>query len=515
MSSRKRQPRHLGPSSERGIAPAKAALLFLVVASVLGYLGVTKTNPFADPYQLDAVFQRAHDIKAGAPVRVAGVDVGKVTHVEPLRNGTARVQLTLEDRALPIHADAKLKMRPRLFPEGNYFVELHSGSPSARSLPDRSTIPLTQTSASVPMGDVLSALQTDTRSDLQLMLRELAAAFDEEAAEGLQDYIPLMEPAYRNGSLSSEASLGEDPDRDVQRALQGTQQTAAGFAADERALRGFVANLSATVGALAEEDAALEAAVPALRDTLRAGAPALDALNDALPPLRDFAQDALPGVRRTAPALEASLPALREARLLMRPDELRGVARLLRSRMPSLVALVRTAVPVFEQGRAASRCTARVLVPFSETDFPDPDFPANTGTVGQQTLRALVGNGGEGRNFDANGTYSHVSVVPYAAATMRVRPAPPPRPDLPPRHRPDVPCETQEPPDLDAPAAIAPPGSNGGEGLLPLSADVAVVQGPLSDASRQALLGASALIERHFDRIALKQLRLLRKGGWR
>lgn len=78
-----------------------------------------------------------------------------------------------------------------------------------------------------------------------------------------------------------------------------------------------------------------------------------------------------------------------------------------------------------------------------------------------------------------------------------------------------MPCETQEPPDLDAPAAIAPPGSNGGEGLLPLSADVAVVQSPLSDASRPALLGASALIERHFDRIALKQLRLLRKGGWR
>ena len=42
--------------------------------------------------------------------------------------------MEIESRGLPIHTDATVKIRPRIFLEGNWFVELQPGSPSAPTL---------------------------------------------------------------------------------------------------------------------------------------------------------------------------------------------------------------------------------------------------------------------------------------------------------------------------------------------------------------------------------------------
>ena len=42
---------------------------------------------------------------------------------------------------LPIHKDATLKIRPRIFLEGNFFVDLQPGTPSAPTIDDGDTIP--------------------------------------------------------------------------------------------------------------------------------------------------------------------------------------------------------------------------------------------------------------------------------------------------------------------------------------------------------------------------------------
>ena len=49
--------------------------------------------------------------------------------------GTNAAVLTMEikDAALPIHEDATAKIRPRIFLEGNFFVDLKPGSPARRS----------------------------------------------------------------------------------------------------------------------------------------------------------------------------------------------------------------------------------------------------------------------------------------------------------------------------------------------------------------------------------------------
>ena len=119
------------------------------------YLAFAKSIPFAgDGYTVKGVFADAQSIRANSPVRVAGVDVGKVKSVEHLTDedgeglDAAVVTMTIKDEGLPIREDATLQLRPRLFLEGNLFVDVQPGSPSAEELDSGSVIPLEQTSAS-------------------------------------------------------------------------------------------------------------------------------------------------------------------------------------------------------------------------------------------------------------------------------------------------------------------------------------------------------------------------------
>jgi phospholipid/cholesterol/gamma-HCH transport system substrate-binding protein len=64
-------------------SPVAIGLIALAVIGVLVFLGWTKDIPFTQPYEVNAVFQSANSIRPGSPVRIAGVDVGKVKSVEP------------------------------------------------------------------------------------------------------------------------------------------------------------------------------------------------------------------------------------------------------------------------------------------------------------------------------------------------------------------------------------------------------------------------------------------------
>jgi phospholipid/cholesterol/gamma-HCH transport system substrate-binding protein len=437
----------------------KAGVLALVVLLVASYFGFTKANPFANPFELQAVVRDAQNLKPGAPVRIAGVDVGRVTKVEAAEDGNpaATIRMELRDDALPVHEDATLDIRSRILLEGNFFVDLKPGSPSAADFESGDTIPVTRTTSSVTLPDILSVLQSDVRTDLQTLLREYGSeALGNGGAEALNEAIPSFEPAYRFSALTNDALLGVEPEQDQQRLMRGQQRVFEALADDPEALRELVTDLNATAGALASQDSALAAAVPALRDTLRAGQPALAELNAALPTLRVFSREALPGVRSSVAALDAAIPWIGQARQLVQEDELKGLAADLRQAVPSLVRLNKRLIPFLRQTRALSSCTNRVLVPFVEDEIPSIEEGNSGHSVREQINRSFVGLAGESRNVDANTPLFHVQGVPPMNLTAgRIEPASPPDPTTPPPHRPDVPCETQEPPVLAAPAGSA------------------------------------------------------------
>ncbi len=452
---------------EGGMSPFVAGLITIVLIAVGSYFGFTKTNPFASPYQLEAVFANASSIKSESPVRIAGVDVGKVKKVETIdpQTGAAKLTMELKDSGLPIHTDAELKIRPRILLEGNFFVDVSPGTPNAPIREDGDDpIPMDQTAQPVQLGEILNVLKTDVRGDLRTLLAEYSLkGLGGGGAEAFNDAIPFFEGAYRSSSQVNDALLGTQPTKDVQRLLEGQQQTAAALTVDEGSLKDLVTNLNTTATALASEDDSLEASLPALRDALAAGQPALASLNGALPSLRAFAVEALPGVRSSDETIDAALPFIRQTRLLMRPEELQGTAAELRRQIPSLVRLNGRLIPFLSEQRELASCTNEVLVPYAEAEIPSTD-EKNTGQlVREQINRSLVGLSGDSRTNDANSPFFRVQgVAPSEIAAGEVEPVPPTDPNLPPEHRPDVPCETQEPPNLNAPSGATAEFSNVG-----------------------------------------------------
>jgi phospholipid/cholesterol/gamma-HCH transport system substrate-binding protein len=461
---------------DTGMSPFKAGVIALVVIGAVVFFTFTKANPFASPYKLTAVFRTANNVKPNSPVRIAGVNVGKVTSVTgiPGGQGAAKVTMEISKQGLPIHQDATLKIRPRIFLEGNEFVDLQPGSPSSPVIKKGShfAIPIQQTAAPVQFDQLLTALQSDTRKNLQDFLKEYSKGLADGGARGFNQAVKAMPSAYRYGSLANEGALGTQP-HDLSIVEQGQAKVFRALDVHEQDLKDLITNFNTTAAAFAREDQPLQQAIPALDSALRAGTPALQRLNGALPSLRSFARTALPAAKSSGPTIDASMPFVTQARRLVSQSELKGLTHDLMVTIPPLAKLNHDSIPLLEETRQLSACQNNVLLPFATTKIPDPDFPKNSGAFYQQVARTLPGLAGESRITDANSGMFHIEVGAgpltiaqtdgagdqiFGQSAFPVEATRPAKPDSRPVDRPNVPCETQQPPDLHAPTQLASSG---------------------------------------------------------
>ena len=447
-----------------------AGLIALVVIAVGCYFGFTKSNPFADRFAFTAAFRSANDLKVKSPVRIAGVNVGKVTKVEPVKAGGADgagaiVTMEVDDSGLPLHDDARLKIRPRIFLEGNWFVEVQPGSPSAPRLKDGDRIPVQQTAKPVQFGELLTALQSDTRQDLRVVLDEYGRALADGGAKGYNRSIRYWEPAFRDSAIVNQAMLGQE-EHDLSGYIAGADKFARGLDRSPAQLKALVTDLAHTAEAFASEDRNLTAAIAELPRTLTAGRSALADLNAAFPPFRRLIADLRPAVRSSGPALDATLPVLKQLRALVSRRELRGLVRELRTTVPHLAELNVEGVGLQKELRLLSSCSNNVIVPWRNDKIEDPNFPAS-GPVYQEQVKWLPGIAGESRSFDANGQYvrslANGASYAYAASPGRffvtglpLQGVNPPKAERQPPFSGDTPCETQSPPDLRTNVQPAP-----------------------------------------------------------
>src|SRR3978361_1145514 len=115
-----------------GLSPFTVGLVALVVTIIGVYLGFTKSIPFRHHYTVQAAFKSANNLRKASPVRIAGVEVGKVTKIQRAKAGDngARVTMQIQDKGRPLHSDAQFKIRPRIFLEGNFFIDVTPGTSS-------------------------------------------------------------------------------------------------------------------------------------------------------------------------------------------------------------------------------------------------------------------------------------------------------------------------------------------------------------------------------------------------
>ncbi len=453
---------------DRGPSAFAVGAILLALALVVTYLGFRKDVPFLNsPYTIKMAVRDTNGINARSPVRIAGVEVGRVENIEHTSPGAQSATLTIAitDKGRPVYEDASAKIRPRIFLEGNFFVDLSPGTPAAGEMDDGDTIPVARTASPVQFAQVLGALKSDTRNDLRQVFREVGRAQDAGGAKAFNDSLKYQPASYKFAAIVSEALLGKRPG-DLGDLVRDGGAVAAAIEDDPGRLRALIADFNGTAGALADRQAALSSAVGELPVTLRAATPALDSLSAAFPDVRRFAEGARPGVRSLGPTVDATLPLVKQLRGLVRESELRGLARNLRSATPPLAQLAQSATSVLSRLREIASCTSNVLVPTGNDQIVDKAFPTH-GPVYQDLAKFLPGLAGESRSFDANGQFFKV-LGTGGAETLNLgnglfgsslQPVvgvnPPPVRNRPPL-RPDVACETQEKPDLHSNPAGPP-----------------------------------------------------------
>ncbi|HWE34040.1 MAG TPA: MlaD family protein [Solirubrobacteraceae bacterium] len=449
----------------------KAGLIGIIAIVLFTYLGFTKfANPFASPFTVHATFASSNGLRPGSLVRIAGVNVGKVTGISiapGCRSGgsqscqAADVAMEIDNDGLPLHRDATFWIRPRTFLEGNFFVDVAPGSPSAPTVGSGYTFPVQQGVEPVQLDQVLGALQQNTRQNLQTLLAQYGLAV-KRSGPAYNASIKYWKPAYEYSSVVSHDFLGIQP-HDLSNYIAQMATVSGALDTNPPALESLITDFNTTAGAFARQSANLQSAVGELPKALAAATPAFNALNAAIPPLDRLAHALIPGVVSAGPAIDKSLPFVTQLRLLVQPSELRGLTHDLSPTIPALAKLTNETIPLMKNGvRPAASCIANIVLPWSHLTINDSNFNASNGFPPREAyieaVDFLPGLAGESRDFDANGPYIRVlgnggtftySLQPglfgqALTPISSVEPKPPPGEQRPP-YEPTVPCETQAP----------------------------------------------------------------------
>lgn len=451
----------------------QAGVLAIVLAAIFTYLGFTKGNiPFVGhPYEVKAVFaSAASEIRKGSPVRIAGVNVGKVTKVQRGQGTTALVTMTIDDPGRPVHTDAVAKIRPRLFLEGNFFVDLQPGTPERPEIADGGTIPLSQTKIPVQVDEVLNTLQSDSRTDLRNTVKGLAGAFADGGGESFRDLGKDGPAALANTAIVADAALGEQPG-DLGRFIDKAGRISAAVATREADLRSLVTAFATTTSTLAERRTDVDATLVALDRTLRTARPGLASLRAAVPALSRFASRLSPSLDQLPSAIAALRPFVQQAGRLVSAQELPALTTKLGPAVDRLVAAQPGLTTLLGDLRPVARCVARNVVPTLNKSVDDGKL--STGQPAWKELAHLgVGLSAAGQSFDGNGHAVRYNVgaaessfatglnttlgeaVGFGPEITGARPRWTPNTEPP--FNATAPCEQQDLPNLEASSAPAP-----------------------------------------------------------
>ncbi len=299
------------------------------------------------PFKLKVELSSAQAVVPGQgqEITVAGVQIGKVGKVE-LEEGKAIVQADLEPKYKGlVREDATALLRPKTGLK-DMFVEIDPGSKSMRPLEEEERIPLANTAPDIDPDEILSALDSDTRSYLQLLLNGAGKGL-EGRGNDLREVFRRLEPLHRDLARVTEAvaerrsnlrtlihnygslttRLGRE-DNDLRRLVSASNETLGAFA-DENV------NVSETVRELAPTLQETSATLPKVERLGRVLGPSVESLRPAFRQLDDTNAALRPLAREGTPIIRDQVrPFVRRARPYVR--DLRPAAVDLASAAPDL-----------------------------------------------------------------------------------------------------------------------------------------------------------------------------------
>jgi virulence factor Mce-like protein len=398
------------------VNPLVVAAIVIVLALLGTYWAFARSLPFlSHPFTMYAVVRNSVDIIPGSPVRIAGIDVGKVTGTKSDGSFT-KVAFTVGSDGLPVRTDATATIRDRLFLEGGYYIQLDPGSPGAPTAHSGFTIPVSNTAYPVQFYQVLSTFDVAARRSLENTLTTLNEGFgappgqaptaSNSGAGGLKATIPQLTPTLKDIAWVTQGLRGTHPG-DVARLLSSASSITTTLASSSAQLTALVTGLDRSSGALASTDGALERSIARLDQTLRVAPPALSAVDRALPPLVHLAAVLDPSLRLAPPIVQGVTRAVVKLASVLSPAERGSLIKSLKTTFVSFPKTVREMAVLFPIAKGVTDCLRTHVTPILKSTVPDGSL--STGApVWQDFVHLLSGLTNAVQNFDGNGYWIRV-----------------------------------------------------------------------------------------------------------
>lgn len=292
---------------------------FLVVFIALGGIGIAASIytvvhqrlslPFSNTYTIRARFSAADGVVSGLgqPVNVVGVKVGEVTGAS-LSNGQALVTLQIDHDQLPhVYANATAVLQP-ITPLEDMQINLSPGTPGAGPLRPGATLSITDTTSPVQLSDLLSTLDTDTRTFLTSLISSIGQGTQGRGAD-IRRVFNALGPTTGDVAEISQALAARrtelaslvhnlaivthaaSQDRRLASVVSAGDETLNAVAAQEGPLRQALAQFPPTLAVTRSTLVRLEPFAEQLGPTLDALAPAVKRLPATLHALEPFAAE--------------------------------------------------------------------------------------------------------------------------------------------------------------------------------------------------------------------------------
>jgi phospholipid/cholesterol/gamma-HCH transport system substrate-binding protein len=325
--------------------------LAVVALAVAGYVLAHQRMRFPliqkAPYELKAEFSTAQAVTPGQgqTVRVSGVRIGDVSKVD-LSEGRAIVTMEVDPQYKDIvHTDASALLRPKTGLK-DMFVELNPGTKSAPVAKAGYTIPVKNTLPDINADEVYSALDSDTRDYLRLLISGAGEGLHKRGND-LQEVFRRFEPTHKDLALVNKYVALRH--RNLRRLIHQLNVLNGALAQKGDDLAELVTTSSATFRALASQDQNITRAVGDLPGTLQQTTQTFgkvktlaDVLGPAVTKLRptvralDSANKAVtPFAKEAAPILRTEIrPFIRDARPVVR--DLKPASKNLKTATPDL-----------------------------------------------------------------------------------------------------------------------------------------------------------------------------------
>jgi phospholipid/cholesterol/gamma-HCH transport system substrate-binding protein len=313
-------------------------LLFTVAVGAAAYMLAHQRLRFpviqSKPMELKAEFSTAQAVipGQGQTVRVAGVKIGEIGGTE-LENGRGVVTLDIDDKYKHLlHRDATALLRPKTGLK-DMFIEVEPGSDGSPLMSDGDTIPITNTAPDVNPDEFLSALDSDTRAYLQLLINGAGKGLKGHG-DDLREVFKRFEPLHKDLARFSQAIAARrnnmkrlvhnyaslvdelsDKGHDLRRLVVSSNAVFKQFAAEDRNIATTINRLPGALNQTSDTLVKVDSLAKTMKPTLTRIAPVFKKIDEANHAVLPFVKEAAPEIKNDIrPFVRTARPYVRDLR---------------------------------------------------------------------------------------------------------------------------------------------------------------------------------------------------------